>query len=91
MKFLIERNILLQALLLTRNGIMTAREASNCRISDIFRSFHFKVEADTLTVETSNSEIFMSKTVSIENPGKESRQFAIFTYYLLNGIKSLDT
>ena len=90
MKFLIERNILLQALLLTRNGIMTAREASNFRISDIFRSFHFKVEADTLTVETSNSEIFMSKTVSIENPGKESRQFAIFTYYLLNGIKSLD-
>jgi DNA polymerase-3 subunit beta len=90
MKFIIEKNILLQALLLTKHGIMTAREASNSRMSEIFRSYHFKVEADTLVIATSNSEIFMSKAVSIENPANESRQFVIFTYYLLNGIKTLD-
>ncbi|MBR4592590.1 MAG: DNA polymerase III subunit beta [Elusimicrobiaceae bacterium] len=91
MKFQIDRNRLLQALERTRNAVMTYRESYyKSGWNEIFKCFIFKADCDLLTIETTNSEIYMSEAVSIGNKDGEVKAFAVNAGQLTKAIKSLD-
>ena len=91
MKFQIDRNRLLQALERTRNAVMTYRESYfKSGWHEIFKCFIFKADCDLLTIETSNSEIYMSEAVSIGNKDGEVKAFAVNAGQLIKVIKTLD-
>lgn len=91
MTFEIDRNRLLQALERTRNAVMTYRESYyKSGWHEIFKCFIFKADCDQLTIETSNSEIYMSEAVSIGNKDCMKKAFAVNAGQLIKAIKSLD-
>lgn len=91
MNFQIDRNTLLRALERTRNAVITYRETyKQGGWFDVFKCYIFTADCDQLTIETSNSEIYMRETVSIGNPTADKKTFAVNAKQLISAIKSLD-
>lgn len=91
MNFQIDRNTLLRALERTRNAVITHRETyKQGSWFDVFKCYIFTADCDQLTIETSNSEIYMRETVSIGNPTADKKTFAVNAKQLISAIKSLD-
>ena len=85
MKFQIDRNRLLQAL----QSLYEVTHVKNC-IREVCKCFIFRVKENSLTVEASDSELFMSKKVVIENAATDCKAFALYASQLIKAIKSLD-
>lgn len=87
MEFIVSRNILLRALQHTRCAITKGE-------LNIFKNFVLSFPDDpkenTMTVHTSNGEIWMTETVLLENPAVDARPIAVWYSDFIRSIKSLD-
>lgn len=91
MIFSIDRNNLLRALQRMSYAVITYKEGNRqSPMFSIWRSFIFDIDCDELTIKTSNSEVFMSETVSVGNPTAEKTMFAVDACQLLKAVKTLD-
>ena len=81
----IERNKLLEAL----QSIYAATGKSGAYCEQ-HRCFIFRAKEKSLTIEASDSELFMSKKLAIENTDYDSRDFALFAPQFIKAIKSVD-
>lgn len=92
MTFKVDRNTLLRALERTRNAVITSREAyRKGGWLEVFKCYIFTADCDQLTIETSNSDIYMREAVSIGNPTADKKTFAVNAKQLVSAIKSLDS
>ena len=84
MEFKISRNNLLQALQRTRTVIQAGRDA-------MFKSFVFTFPEDnTMTIHASSGSVWMTETVTLEEPAKEPKSISVYYGDLLRSVKSLD-
>lgn len=81
----IERNKLLEAL--QNIYAATGKSGAYC---EQHRCFIFRAKEKSLTIEASDSELFMSKKLVIENTDNDSRDFALFAPQFIKAIKSVD-
>ena len=87
MKFKIDRNTLLTALQKVGEA---ARKPFSWRYGTQFQSYIFRAKENSLTVEATDGDIFMSQKVVISNADGE-KDFALIAYKFIKAIKSLDS
>lgn len=91
MIFSIDKNILLSAMQQAAHAVAVAKKAQNiCGYSGIYRCFVFSTDTDKLTIQASDLDVFISKTVSIDNKDAVKKTFAVDARQFLRTIKTLE-